>query len=217
MTEGPNLASSYPNYGASLRGQLADTSDPRAVATRQRLFAALMEAVSSGATNLTVTEICKRARVGRSTFYAHFRTVEDLLVGSFADTFALGAEWDRANRHQQTRSPNEITRAGLAVTVQKLQELRPVISYATATGSRARLERSLVDAVALEMCPIIAEITGDSDQLTQLRSEFLAAGLVRVTLASLDAPTPDRASIESADVHRFVDEIVDLFPTWVVV
>ena len=55
--------------------------DRRVRRTRQRLNDALMElVVEKGYDKMTVQDLIDRADVGRSTFYAHYETKDDLLV-----------------------------------------------------------------------------------------------------------------------------------------
>lgn len=57
--------------------------DRRVRRTRQRLHAALMSLiVEKGYDKITVQDLIDRADVGRSTFYAHYETKDDLLLAS---------------------------------------------------------------------------------------------------------------------------------------
>jgi AcrR family transcriptional regulator len=61
-----------------------ETTDRRVRRTRQLLRDALMElALERGYDRVTVQDILDRADVGRSTFYAHYRDKDDLLVSEF--------------------------------------------------------------------------------------------------------------------------------------
>jgi AcrR family transcriptional regulator len=56
--------------------------DARVQRSRQRLFDALVALIlDRGWDRVQVRDVCARAGVGRSTFYAHFADKEDLLVG----------------------------------------------------------------------------------------------------------------------------------------
>lgn len=66
-------------------------TDRRVRKTRQLLREALMElTLERGYDHVTVQDILNRADVGRSTFYAHYRDKDDLLVNEFE---ALHPTW----------------------------------------------------------------------------------------------------------------------------
>ena len=74
------------------------SDDSRAVHTRGQLASALMALMlEKSFDEISVREICERAHVGRSTFYAHFQDREDLLIRhTVVFGRALGAKlsWD---------------------------------------------------------------------------------------------------------------------------
>src|SRR5581483_3801219 len=56
-------------------------SDARTLRTRQRLGSAMISLIAEKPIDdITVQEVLKRAGVGRSTFYLHFRDKNDLLL-----------------------------------------------------------------------------------------------------------------------------------------
>ena len=61
-------------------------TDRRVRRTRRALLTALVELVlDKGYDRITVQDILDRADIGRSTFYAHFRDKESLLLAAFDD------------------------------------------------------------------------------------------------------------------------------------
>jgi AcrR family transcriptional regulator len=61
----------------------SNLTDRRTRRTRRALADALLSLLPErGWDELSVQDICQRADVGRSTFYAHFRSKEELLTGS---------------------------------------------------------------------------------------------------------------------------------------
>ena len=61
---------------------MSDKQDRRSQRTRHLLSAALVELIrEKDYSTITVSDIIERANVGRSTFYAHYRDKDDLLVG----------------------------------------------------------------------------------------------------------------------------------------
>jgi AcrR family transcriptional regulator len=58
-----------------------DSDDARAVRTRGELASALIALMHvKGFDDITVQNICERANVGRSTFYAHFQDKDELFI-----------------------------------------------------------------------------------------------------------------------------------------
>jgi len=77
---------------------MSDRQDRRSQRTRYLLSAALVELIrEKDYSNITVGEIIKRANVGRSTFYAHYRDKDSLFVG----------EMDRVIEVLSHRIPNQ--------------------------------------------------------------------------------------------------------------
>lgn len=60
--------------------------DRRSQRTRTALRLALIELITErGWDDIAVQDVCERANVGRSTFYAHFPSKDALLIGGFED------------------------------------------------------------------------------------------------------------------------------------
>jgi AcrR family transcriptional regulator len=63
-----------------------EPTDRRAVRTRRSLRTALVALIlERGWEKVTVSDVCERADVGRSTFYTHYVDKEDLLLSGFED------------------------------------------------------------------------------------------------------------------------------------
>ena len=70
-----------------------ETTDRRTQKTHRALLQAMRELLESKRfNNITVQDIIDRANVGRSTFYAHFETKEDLLNALIEDIFEMMGE-----------------------------------------------------------------------------------------------------------------------------
>lgn len=68
----------------------ADKPDRRIIKTRQSLLIALSDLMQEKKySNITIQEIIDRANVGRSTFYAHFETKDELLGSCIENIFEM--------------------------------------------------------------------------------------------------------------------------------
>jgi len=86
------------------------TEQRRADYTAQLVDAVAIEVSRSGRYGATVSDIVKRAGVGRNTFYAHFRDLGDAL--SVLEDAALHALWTRISLHLSSAdTPTERLRA----------------------------------------------------------------------------------------------------------
>jgi AcrR family transcriptional regulator len=99
-----------------------EKEDRRAARTREMLIHALLELVEDKHYDqITVQDIVQRANVGRSTFYAHYQSKDDLLMSGFeqqlrrlAGQIMLGADnrlrFDTALLFRHAREHREIYR-----------------------------------------------------------------------------------------------------------
>lgn len=89
-----------PNY-VTIPG---DSADARAVRTRDAVANALYALMRERPYDeISVQEICRRAIVGRTTFYAHFQDKDDILVRHaivFARAFGHELTWDAARGYR---------------------------------------------------------------------------------------------------------------------
>lgn len=78
-----------------------NNQDRRVLRTRQLVLDALLALIrEQGYDSITVQEIIDRANIGRSTFYAHFKDKDDLLIQGLNDIIhSLVAELDIAATH----------------------------------------------------------------------------------------------------------------------
>jgi len=78
-----------------------DSDDSRAVRTRAEIASALISLMhEKGFDTISVQQICARAHVGRSTFYAHFQDKDELLIRHivvFGRVLGGQLAWDERN------------------------------------------------------------------------------------------------------------------------
>ncbi len=67
-----------------------ESPDRRIQRTRKVLHAALIELIlEKGFDKVTVQDVIQRANVGRSTFYSHYKDIEDLFLSGFENLWSL--------------------------------------------------------------------------------------------------------------------------------
>jgi AcrR family transcriptional regulator len=118
---------------SQIREKTNEKKDERVVRTRQRLDAAFVELLGRRAYgNIRVSDITKKARVGRATFYAHYCSKDELLRSQFERIVApmLAIKKD---------DPGLIDVSGLLSHVQTAPRLFKALVVGPETGSGPRV------------------------------------------------------------------------------
>ena len=149
--------------------QMAKTPiDRRAARSREMLHQALLSLIiEKGYEQITVEGICERANVGRSTFYAHFTSKDDLK--------RRGLEHLRRELIEQQRSASSAVDAnvrGLAFTLTMFEHARDHIHlYRALVGSRG-------GAIALttirQLSPVYVDIQRPAAALVGMKNANLS-------------------------------------------
>jgi len=182
-------------------------SDPRAKRTRERLGGALIELILEKPIDaITVQEVLDRARVGRSTFYVHYRDKNDLLFSQlemFLDLMStkLSAEREESRRVAPVREmfehiggQNRMYRA-LAESGQ-LQDFFDMAQDAFARGIARRLRES-------------GRVSGLSRSELAARGTLLAGSLLALLRWWIDRGGKESPPAMDAMFHRIVWEGVE--------
>ncbi|MEU8895315.1 helix-turn-helix domain-containing protein [Nocardia sp. NPDC048505] len=173
-----------------------ETVDRRVRRTRQLLHRALIELMlERGYDRITVRDILERADVGRSTFYAHFRDKDDLLVVSSAEFLrtALAAA-ERSAPHREWSPPDSDPLAPLYTIFWLTSEYSDV--YRAWLGRKS--SGDLLRAYQAVLADLLTERLGDRLELdaAELAATvtFLSWGVVGLlgAIAQQDPPTPPR-------------------------
>lgn len=128
------------------------SSDRRVQRTRYALRDALISLLEErGWDDINIQDLCKRANVGRSTFYLHFQNKEELLVGGFDDL--------RAWLHAQSAPENATVTAmpfvrGLIEHVHEQRNLfRAIIGRRSGHVVQKRFREMVCQLVEKEVAP----------------------------------------------------------------
>jgi AcrR family transcriptional regulator len=170
--------------------------DRRVAESRRALHGAIVElTLQRGWDRVTVHDVCRRAGVGRSTFYAHFADKEDLLIGGLDDVrdALLALPSGRAFGFLP----------GLLAHVDASRRLfRAVIGKHSGLAVQQRFRAVTLELVASELHRLGVE--------DDLLARFLTGALVELLVWWVDARTPVTADALARDfVHRASRLIAD--------
>ncbi|WP_053351596.1 hypothetical protein [Leucobacter musarum] len=180
-----------PTPQANRRAELRTAGDDQASQTRSRLIAAFREAAAARTPRLSATWLCERSGVGRSTYYTHFATVDELAAEAITDALSEISETDIARRTGVHSRRDLITRDGLRRLIAELERARPLLDYAFTIGSRAQIFEHLVTRFeALTRRTVEAEFQGADDATISITTSFVSAGTVHALLRWLSDRDP---------------------------
>ena len=159
--------------------------DRRVAESRRALHRAIVElTLARGWNQVTVHDVCRRAGVGRSTFYAHFADKEDLLIGGLDDV-----------RDGLLAEPTRGTFGFLPGLLAHVDESRALFRAVIGKHSGLAVQRRF-RAVTHEL--IVAELRRlEVDDA--LLARFLAGALVELLMWWVDARTSVTADALAAD------------------
>lgn len=120
-------------------------ADRRVQRTKQVLFNALMKLVSEKPYDkITVQEILEQANVGRTTFYTHFQSKEDLFLSSHEHIFQQLCSSFFLETGELRPEPSAALVAFLTIN----QQSRNTYFYLLGGGDRGEIARLLIDRIA---------------------------------------------------------------------
>jgi AcrR family transcriptional regulator len=182
-------------------------SDPRAIRTRTKLMAALVDlATRKDLDEISIGELTAAAGVNRATFYLHYSDKEGLLldaVRALTDEISVGAaaasgkdfaDPDRAPLH---------TLAFFAELDRSAALYRRVLGPAGSPAVQASLHDGLRRAITDEIMHRSADRTID-ERSTERSAAFLTGGVIAAAIAWLDDDKRAPATAEAAAVWRMV-------------
>jgi len=187
---------------------VVNQSDPRSIRTVARLRRA---AEALGATKplhaISVTELCHAAGVHRTTFYAHYNSVTEVVADALGDRFAHIVD---------SREPSDGDSAE-SITQQAIAELHRMLTWVREHDADLRV---------LQAAPVVGH-GAISQRLREwvraVHDDLAAAGaplppqrdlLDLVVTAALSAGIVEWAGREAEDVEEFLDGVLAGLPSW---
>ncbi|WP_280234453.1 TetR/AcrR family transcriptional regulator [Nocardia cyriacigeorgica] len=166
-----------------------ESPDRRVRRTRNLLHRALIELmIERGYERVTVTDVIDRADVGRSTFYAHYRDKDDLLVVSCTDF--LRREIDRVRGAHG--SPLAPLRVMFRLAADYPDVYRPLIGPKSSATVLRAYQRSVTSIVTEQLD---GRLEMDQSEFADTVA-FLSWGLIGLLESVIDTkdPTPPATS-----------------------
>lgn len=190
----------------SRRTSMRNTTDDRVTSTRGTLVSAYRFAAEQQVSNLSVTWLCTHAQVGRSTFYTHFASVDELAIAAITADFGSISDQDISHRRSSSADRRRIARDGLLALIHSLDASRSLVDYAVRVGSHADVLAGLIATFVEHIHATVAlEYSSRSPEHKALIEEYVGAGTAHVLLSWLNDPSP-------LAPDELVDWLVDLLP-----
>lgn len=179
------------------------THDPRAERTRQLIFTAIRTLIAQPAASVSVAEIVRLAGISRSSFYAHFASLDvlaaELLQAQFADIGAAGLDLPRP------RSRENASRLGYARLVAHMVENFPLYASVLELPLTRSAHDEIIEAYATHMLESV--LVFDDAVNAQLVTTYVAGGALTLIGAWM------RGHLDVSD-DELVDQLVALVPEW---
>ncbi len=185
------------------------STDPRAEHTRQMIFAAVRQLISDSDARVTIPDIVRIAGISRSTFYAHFSSLDDLAVEvlrrQFDEIGELGVEW----RRDDMIPGRAAARLGFGRLIAHIVDNFPLYWSALHTPLTRSAYDALVENYVGRLMDAVIGIDPVPDDLdAKLVSTYVAGGAMTLISAWM------RGEIELSD-DELVRQLVDLLPPWI--
>jgi AcrR family transcriptional regulator len=185
--------------------------DRRVRRTRALLHRSLIQLIlEKGYSKITVQDILDRADVGRSTFYAHFRSKDDLLVNGWEDA--------RASFAEKIRSSSE-----------RAELLEPMLVFFQHIDGQRQLYRAMVGKQGSELVDrairkLLSEMveehlrsrvagSGRAEERLELAVQFVVGGLIGLITWWLDTEAPFTADEMHASFQKLATHGVERYLT----
>lgn len=166
---------------------MAKKDPARTAATKKRIedaFWALFREAGSG--QVTASAVAQAAGVNRSTFYAHFRDVDDVLESIESDLLAFMKS--KAAEVAKTNDPADASKIARAIFDEREDQLRIFLGQHRNERVLGSARAVLSGLVAREMLGIEGEPYGAA----RYKAEFIATGVIGAYVRWLedDRPVP---------------------------
>jgi len=182
--------------------------DPRAERTRQLIFTAIRTLIADQSVSVSVPDIVRIAGISRSSFYAHFASL-DVLAAEY-----LRAQFTGLNEgHLTPAAPlalgENAARVGYTRLVAHMVENFPLYASVLALPLTRSAHDQIVDAYATQMLTsVLSAESVPTDVNAELVTTYVAGGALTLISAWM------RGQLDVSD-DDLVNQLVALLPSWV--
>jgi AcrR family transcriptional regulator len=188
------------------------TNDPRAEKTRQSIFDAVETIMTDSSAVVSVSDVVRVADISRSTFYAHFASLDELASAFIQEQFAkigdISTEQRPAGHSASPISAMDAARVGYGRLVEHMVEHYPLYSSVLELPLTRSAYDEIVDAYAsrlLESIIVLDYVPAGVNP--SLVATYAAGGAVALISSWM------RGLIDVSD-DDLVDQLVSLLPQW---
>jgi AcrR family transcriptional regulator len=192
----------------AVRRMMRASGDPRAARTRQAIIDAVHELAAEGGTAPTVSDIVRRARVSRSSFYTQFASVDELASVVLREAFMTIGTANLAMLTDGSVSVAEASRVAVGQLVAHVAEHRGLYRLGLAVTPSSHPEA--LAALAAQVRQAIAFEPGTHGGVpAETEALYVAGGILAVLRSWI------QGDLVGA-VDDITNQILALLPPWAV-
>jgi AcrR family transcriptional regulator len=182
--------------------------DPRATRSREQILDAVRRLDSARSAEITVAELAREAGLSKSSFYAHFSSVDEVAVALLGTVFADMGEAGAALRRDDSVSGAVYARIGYARLVAHLLEHFAFYTSALGLPFTRRAYDDSVAAYARQLVSSAAQLSPAPEELdVSAVATYVGGGTLTLISAWI------HGDIDLSD-DELVDQLVVLLPPW---
>ncbi|WP_374946376.1 TetR/AcrR family transcriptional regulator [Agreia sp.] len=178
-------------------------SDPRAARTRQGILSAVARLHAADSKDISVSDIVREAQISRSSFYAHFSSLDDLAVALLRQEFA-----SVVGPNTRSAAAGSGLRESYTRLVEHFAQRESI--YSSALGLPLS-RRAFDDVVAAYAEQVLASFDEPASEADAIRARLAATYVAGGTVSLLSAWVANHHDI-SAD--QLAGQLIDLLPAW---
>ncbi|MXP24212.1 hypothetical protein GIY30_23040 [Gordonia sp. HNM0687] len=190
------------------RERLANTADARIFRTRTKLADALLSELRDDSKAISVGSVAARASVGRSTFYTHFATLDELVCYAVDLLFDGFGPDDLVSRRSAASSTRDGARAGFEDFLDRIEMRGRDLLKSRAPTVRVVVHERFAARFASNLQGVLV-----AEQLATGRewilAEYVAGGVTRVLVAWA-------TGVGELDRFQAIDYIMDFMPSQII-